>query len=221
MLPIQSQFELGTRSDTTLVRFAKEGDAAAFEELVRRHTLMIQRVAAHITNSREDAEDIAQEAFLKAFQNLQTFEERARFSTWLTRISINQALMKVRRPRRSPMISIDDERGEFRSLEHNFTDGRSDPEQIVQRTQLTGILQRELDALPYAHRVVLLMRDIEGLSTLDTAEALALSVSSVKSRLLRARLRLRKNLGPHFGRSRVATVVPQITEAIRNESRAA
>jgi RNA polymerase sigma-70 factor (ECF subfamily) len=219
MLPIESQVELGT-CDTILVRLAKQGEVAAFEQLVRRHTSLIQRVATHITNSREDAEDIAQETFLKAFQNLQTFEERARFSTWLTRIAINQSLMKVRRPRRRPMVSIDDEKGEFRSLEYKFTDGRSDPAQIVERTQMREMLQRELDALPHAHRVVLVMRDIEGFSTLDTAKALELSASSVKSRLLRARLKLRKNLRPRFGRSPVVAIAAQITEPIRDESQA-
>jgi RNA polymerase sigma-70 factor (ECF subfamily) len=119
------------------------------------------------------------------------------------------------------MVSIDDEKGEFRSLEYKFTDGRSDPAQIVERTQMREMLQRELDALPHAHRVVLVMRDIEGFSTLDTAKALELSASSVKSRLLRARLKLRKNLSPRFGRSPVVAIAAQITEPIRDESQAA
>jgi hypothetical protein len=88
MMSMEVQPEVDTRDDFALVHYAKRGDVEAFEELIRRHTQMILRVAAHITNSREDAEDVAQEAFLKAYQNLQFFEERSRFSTWLTRTAM-------------------------------------------------------------------------------------------------------------------------------------
>ena len=145
----------------SLVHYAKRGTVEAFEELIRRHTEMILRVATHITNSREDAEDVAQEAFLRAFRNLQFFEERSRFSTWLTRIAINESLIMLRR-RRASMISIDDEQGEFRSLEYQLTDGRPNPEQIFSRIQISETLQRALDSLPYPYRVVFECETLKG-----------------------------------------------------------
>jgi len=221
MMPEMEQMQAGSCDDVLLVRYAKLGNVEAFEELIRRHTDMIRRVAWQITNSREDAEDVAQEAFLKAYQNLQHFEERSRFSTWLTRIAINEALIQLRRPRRTSMISIDDEEGEFRSLEFQFTDGRPDPEQICCRAQINETLQKTLDSLPHAYRVVFLMRDVEGLSTLDTAEVLEMSVPSVKARLLRARHKLREGLKPHFKRARAATACSSAPDQILDESRAA
>jgi RNA polymerase sigma-70 factor (ECF subfamily) len=173
--------------DLSLVHFAKRGDMAAFEELIKRHTMMIFRVATHLAASAEDAEEVVQDAFLKAFHHLQHFEERARFSTWLTRIAINEALARRRRSRRCPTVSIEDEIGGNRLLGDGIADWRSNPEQIYNTAQLREILQHALATLPDASRVVFLMRDVEGLSTADTAELLGLSVPSVKARLLRAR----------------------------------
>jgi RNA polymerase sigma-70 factor (ECF subfamily) len=201
----KAQLEFGSHDDITLVNNAKQGDIEAFEELIGRHTDMIFCVAMQITRSHEDAEDVAQNAFLKAFQHLQHFEERARFSTWLTRIAINEALMKLRRPRRVPMISIDNEAEEFGSVADKIADCKPNPEQVYSRVQLKGILQQALASLPDAYRVVFQMREVEGLSTADTAELLELSVPSVKARLLRARRKLRKGLSHHIDHSRSAT----------------
>jgi RNA polymerase sigma-70 factor (ECF subfamily) len=220
MMPNEVQLEVGACDDVSLVHNAKRGNVDAFEELIRRHTEMILRVATHITTSREDAEDVAQEAFLKAFQNLKFFEERARFSTWLTKIAINESLIKLRR-RRASMVSIDEDGGEFRSLEYKLIDGQPNPEQVFSTTQLSEALERALDTLPPPYRVVFEMRDVQGKSTLDTAEVLELSVPSVKARLLRARLKLRKCLGPHFERRRAITASSLATEQRLNESRAA
>jgi RNA polymerase sigma-70 factor (ECF subfamily) len=196
----ETQPELGRRDDVSLVRSAKQGEMAAFEELVARHTDMILRIATHITNSREDAEDAVQEAFLNAYLHLQHFEERSRFSTWLTRIAINEALGKLRRSRRAPQLSIDEEIGECGPPADGVSDWISNPEEMYGRTQLRRILQEAVASLPDAYRVVFLMRDVEGLSTADASEALGLTVPSVKARLLRARLKLRKGLSPHFER---------------------
>lgn len=211
----------GTRDDVTLVRSAKQGDMAAFEELVNRHTDMILRVAMHITNLREDAEEAAQDAFLKAFQHLQSFEERARFSTWLTRIAVNEALIRLRRPQRTRTVSINSEADEFRSLGDEIVDGRPNPEQAYRGTQLREALQTALTSLSDKYRVVFLMRDVEGFSTLDTAEMLELSVPSVKARLLRARLKLRECLSPYFERREPGTSCPLALEQASDELRAA
>jgi len=221
MMLKKAQPEFGTHDDVALVRSAKQGDMAAFEELVNRHTDMILRVAMHITNSHEDAEEAVQDAFLKAFQHLQSFEERARFSTWLTRIAINEALIRLRRPQRTRTVSIDNEAEEFRSLGDQIVDGRPNPEQAYRGTQLREALHTALTSLSDKYRVVFLMRDVEGFSTLDTAEMLKLSVPSVKARLLRARLKLRECLSPYLQRGEAGTSSSLAPERASDELRAA
>jgi RNA polymerase sigma-70 factor (ECF subfamily) len=215
MMPKKTQPESGAGDDLALVRCAKRGDVPAFEELIRRNTEMILRIAIRITGSHEDGEDVVQDASLQAFRRLETFEERARFSTWLTRIVINAALMKLRTLRRFPLISTDAEGEGFPSLWETIADWRSNPERDYSATELRLALQTALIALPYAQRVVVLMRDVEGLSTVDTADALELSIPSVKSRLLRARLQLRKTLRPYL------SGVASATTLSRREQRAA
>ena len=185
--------------DLTLVHASKSGDIAAFEELVARYTVLIFRVAMPIVGSREDAEDIVQETFLKAFKHLQGFEERARFSTWLTKIAVNTAL-KRRDIRRSMTISMDQEADEGGTLADKIADWKPNPEQLYGKTELRKILQRALVSLPASYRVVFLLRDVEGLSTAETADILRLSISKVKMRLFRARLKLRECLSQYFAR---------------------
>jgi RNA polymerase sigma-70 factor (ECF subfamily) len=216
----RTQQEIDTSGDLALVHAAKQGDVAAFEELVHRHTPMIFRVAMHIMNSREDAEDIVQDAFLKAFQHLQRFEERSRFSTWLTRIAVNAALMKLRSSRRVTTISIDEEPEEGSTLAEKIADWKPNPEQLYSRTELRQILQRALASLPHSYRVVFLLRDVEGVSIADTAEMLGFSVPNVKARLFRARLKLREHLSQYFERGGSATESPLPLKRIVRELRA-
>jgi RNA polymerase sigma-70 factor (ECF subfamily) len=201
----KTQCELDASDDVALVHAAKQGDMAAFEQLVKRHTALIFRVAMHIMASREDVEDIVQDAFLSAFQHLQRFEERARFSTWVARIAVNTALMKLRSLRRVTTISIDQEAEEGGALADKVADWKPNPEQLYSRAELREILQQALASLPDGYRVVFLLRDVEGLSVADTAEMLGLSIPNVKARLFRARLKLRERLSPYFERSRNAT----------------
>ncbi len=198
MLTLMTQRDMQTDEDMVFVRAAKKGDMAAFEKLITRHSAMIFRVTMHILNSREDTEDVIQEVFLRAFQNLNTFEERSLFSTWLTRIAVNSALTKLRTLRRSRMESLDDDSEDSSALIDTFADWRPNPEQLYRGTELREILLQALTSLPEACRVVFLLRDIEGLSTAETAEMLDLSVNNVKSRLLRARLKLRARLSTYF-----------------------
>ena len=199
------QRELNPSDDLALVDAAKQGDMAAFEQLVKRHTAMIFRVAMHIMASPEDAEEVVQDAFLRAFQHLQDFEGRARFSTWLTRIAVNAALMKLRNLRRATTISLDQEADDGSTLADKVADWKPNPEQLFSRTELREILQRALASLPHSYRVVFLLRDVEGLSVADTAEMLGLSIPNVKARLFRARLKLREQLSRYFERGRNAT----------------
>ena len=181
-----------------LVAAAKAGDISAFETLVGRYERKIFRLTQNITQNREDAEDAMQEAFLKAFEHLSEFQGNSRFYTWLVRIAVNQALMKLRK-RRPNQISLDEEvdTGED-TMPREVEDWGPSPEAAL-RTDRTGrdssTVIGELDP-PF--RTVFQLRDIEELSTEETAEALGLSVPAVKSRLLRARLKLRQKLNLIF-----------------------
>src|SRR5271170_2227795 len=182
-----------------LVRRAKRGDDSAFEELVRRYDRNIFRIAQHITQNREDAEDVVQDAFLKAYGNLAQFQEQSKFYTWLVRIAVNEALMKLRRRRPERTVSLDQEvRTEEDSMPREVADWSPNPEQQYNQSELREILSKTIQGLPPGFRTVFVLRDVEGLSTEETAEALDLSIPAVKSRLLRARLQLRERLGRFF-----------------------
>lgn len=187
-------------SEMALVHAAKDGDMSAFEELLRRSQAMVFRVAQHITGSREETEEVTQEAYLKAFQNLERFEERSRFSTWVTRITVNIALMRLRHRRGHAIVPMSNQDAQAAdAVPQEVVDWRPNPEQLYGRHELREILARALAKLPQHYSTVFLLRDVEGFSTAETAEALDLSVTTVKTRLLRARLQLRERLSRHFG----------------------
>ncbi len=185
--------------ELALVRAAKQGDDSAYEELVRRYERNVFRIAQHITQNREDAEDVVQEAFLKAYTNLARFQEQSKFYTWLVRIAVNEALMKLRRRKPERTVSLDEDiQTEEDSVPREIADWSPNPEQQYGQAELREILTKTVQGLPAGFRTVFVLRDVEGLSTEETAEALDLSVPAVKSRLLRARLQLRERLGKYF-----------------------
>ncbi len=186
--------------ESALVAAAKSGDISAFETLVGRYERKIFRLAQNITQNREDAEDAMQESFLKAYEHLGEFQGNSRFYTWLVRIAVNQALMKLRR-RRPNVVSLDQEldTGED-MMPREVEDWGPSPEERYGQTELSGILGKVIGELDPPFRIVFQLRDIEELSTEETAEALSLSVPAVKSRLLRARLKLREKLNQYFRR---------------------
>ena len=198
-MPVDSQ--LGVVDETALVALAREGDARAFSELVRRYEGKIFRLAQHITQNREDAEDVLQETFLKAYEHLDQFQGNSKFYTWIVRIAVNQALMKLRRRKSDKSVSLDEtiDTGED-VVVREIAAWDPNPEQRYSREELSGILSSAVDSLAPPYRAVFVLRDIEDLSTEETAEALNLSVPAVKSRLLRARLQLRDKLTRFFKR---------------------
>lgn len=203
MPAIQSTAAEVEHPDVALVARAKQGDTSAFEQLVRQYERQIFRVAHHITQNREDAEDVMQDAFLKSYQNLDRFQGDSRFYTWLVRIAVNEALMKLRK-RRPNQVSLDEpltdgdgEDSVFREIE----DWGPSPEKKFAQTELNEILNSVISDLDPLFRVAFLLRDVEGLSTEETANILGISVAAVKSRLLRARLKLRQKLNKYFRRS--------------------
>ena len=189
-------------NETTLVAEARAGNAAAFTTLVNQYDRNIYRLALNITGHREDAEDVLQEAFLKAYTNLDRFEGNSRFYTWLVRIAVNEALMKLRKRRSGREVSLDEpvEGGDNDSLPREIEAWGDNPEQRFQKSELQDILTGAVNSLPPHFRTVFVLRDVENFSTEETAEMLGLSVPAVKSRLLRARLKLRQRLNKYFRR---------------------
>jgi len=184
--------------EPALVAAAKAGDISAFETLVGRYERKIFRLAQNITQNREDAEDAMQEAFLKAYEHLADFEGNSRFYTWLVRIAVNQALMKLRK-RRPNVVSLDEEVDTGEDLiPREVEDWGPSPEERYEQSEMGEILSNAVADLDPTFRIVFQLRDIEELSTEETAEVLGLSVPAVKSRLLRARLKLRQKLNRFF-----------------------
>jgi len=199
MATIQKRAAEGVTEEMALVHAAKSGDLEAFSQLVHRYDRNIFRIAQHITHNEEDAQDVVQDAFLKAYQNLEQFQENSKFYTWLVRIAVNEALMKLRKRRTDRTVSLDEDvETEEGSMPREVADWSPNPEQLYGQSELGDILKKTIQGLPPGFRTVFVLRDVEGLSTEETAEMLDLSVPAVKSRLLRARLQLRERLTRYF-----------------------
>lgn len=190
--------------DAELVRRAQAGNLAAFEELVNRHERRIYTLALRIVQNPHDAEDVTQQAFISALEGLARFREEATFATWLNRIATYAALKIVRKRQGLDTISFDaatEPREEYVAIPHPefIADWRDSPEQLVERNETRRLLDAALAELDEKHRLVFVLRDVEGLSVKETAAALGLSEANVKVRLLRARLQLREDLTRRFG----------------------
>ena len=201
---IQTNVTGDASEELQLVQAAKRGDISAFEQLVKRYDRNVFRIAQHITQNREDAEDVVQDAFLKAYQNLKQFQGNSKFYTWLVRIAVNEALMKLRKRKSSKTVSMDEDvETEDGSVPREIADWSPNPEQLFKQSELNEILTKTIQGLPAGFRTVFVLRDVEGLSTEETADMLGLSIPAVKSRLLRARLQLRDRLTRFFKKSKV------------------
>jgi RNA polymerase sigma-70 factor, ECF subfamily len=198
---IQLEVSAMASDDLSLVRASKNGDVAAFEHLVKRYDRKLLRIAQSVTHNTEDAQDAVQEAFLKAFQNLGQFREESQFSTWLIRITLNQSLMKLRKLRALREVPPDEDlQADGDMLPMEIADWAPNPEQRYWASELRSILVKALEELRPILRVVFVLRDIEGLSTAETAEVLNLSHAAVKARLWRGRLQLRERLNKYFSK---------------------
>jgi len=186
--------------DSGLVARLKRGDAQAFEELVRSYSGRLLRAARRILASDEDARDAVQDAFVAAFRAVAGFEASARLSTWLHRIVINASLMKLRTRRRKPEEEIEQYLPRF--LEDGHQTPPSEPwtepaDAMLEREELRRLVRASIERLPESYRTVLVLRDLEELSTEETAEMLGASPNAVKIRLHRARQALRTLLDPY------------------------
>src|SRR6266850_5355951 len=187
--------------DLSLIIASRNGDASAFEELVKKYDRKLYKIAQGITQSNEDAEEAVQSTFLKAYQNLHRFQGNAKFSTWLIRIAMNESFMKLRKRRGILEQSIDSNvlsDSDSTRLPFDVADWAPNPEAQYRATELREILISTLQRLTPALKIVFVLRDIEEYSLSETSEILNLSATAVKTRLSRARLQLREELSKYF-----------------------
>lgn len=194
----------GPLNDDELVRRAKAGELAAFELLVARHEPRVYSLARRILRQEQDAEDVTQQTFLSALEHLKGFREEASFSTWLLRVATHAALKVIRKRKGLPTVSLEAEtepQEGYDTVPHPeyIADWRESPEQLVGRHETRWLIDEALSELDEKHRVIFLLRDVEGLSVRETAETLGISEGNVKVRLLRARLQLRERLTQALG----------------------
>jgi RNA polymerase sigma-70 factor (ECF subfamily) len=183
--------------EKVLLKRLQEGDRAAFAQLVEKHSPRIYGQALRMMQDPAEAEEILQETFLQVVRHIEDFRGQSQLGTWLYRIATNQALMRLRR-RRPPSIPKDDAGHDGLETLLPSADWSKRPEAELLGQEAREEMERAIAELPDTLRIVFLMRDVEGLSTAETAEALGLSISAVKSRLLRARLKLRNELSAYF-----------------------
>ena len=202
--PQTSAFEASRHEDFHLVQIAKEGDLEAFEALTTRYERKIYSLALRLLRQQQDAEDVTQQTLLSALENLKGFRGDASVSTWLLRIATHAALKVIRKRKGLELVSLDaaaearDENGPVPHPEY-IADWRQSPEELVQKNEINHLLDEALAQLDEKHRLVFLLRDMEGFSVKETAAALGLTEANTKVRLLRARLQLRELLTRSLG----------------------
>ena len=190
--------------DAELVRLAKAGDLGAFEAVTYRYEQGVYGLAMRMLRQEQDAEDVTQQTFLSVLENLEGFRGEASFSTWVLRIASHAALKIIRKRKGLNTVSLEEATepsDDFNSIPHPefIADWRQSPEHLVEQNEVRRLLDDALTRLDEKHRLVFLLRDVEGLSVRETADALELSEGNVKVRLLRARLQLREDLTRVFG----------------------
>lgn len=190
-----------TLSDADVVRRVRGGEPALFEILMRRHNQRLYRAARSVVKDELEAEDVMQQAYVNAYTHLDQFEERSLFSTWMTRITLNEAFARRRKQQRTVSIAdlqagADSERGAHMD---RFRSPGPDPERQAYAGELHRVLEDAVDALPDAYRTVFMLRDVEGLSTSETGDGLGIGEEAVKTRLHRARAMIRRSMTERLG----------------------
>jgi RNA polymerase sigma-70 factor (ECF subfamily) len=190
----QSISETTPADERLLVAQAKAGRTSAFGELYERHRQKIYRTSLRILRNQEDAEDSAQRSFQRAFTNLSRFREDSAFSTWVTRIAINEALMLLRRRRANPQLPENTSHGDEESPSFDLRDEGPTPEEILAKNELRAAVTQAISHLRESLRIVVFHRELQGLTSTETARILGLSVAAVKARTFHARRHLRRHL---------------------------
>jgi RNA polymerase sigma-70 factor (ECF subfamily) len=193
-------------SDDVLVRWCQRGDNEAFAELMKRHRSAAMKLALSILRDRSDAEDEVQNAFWKAYEHIEQFQQDAKFSTWFTRIVVNQCLMRLRQIRRARFFYVDETVVGEDVMSLDLPDDALSPEERVGQAEVGQVLDDEIRRIPPLLRTVFLLRDVQNKPMPDVAAELGISVAAAKSRLLRARAEIRSRLEKHCGRVGAATL---------------
>jgi RNA polymerase sigma-70 factor (ECF subfamily) len=183
--------------DGEIVRRVRAGDRALFEILMRRHNQQIYRAARAIVKDESEVEDVMQQAYINAYTHLDQFEERSQFSTWLTRIAVNEAI--ARRQKRRTVLSMTENVDERGADAVEMTSSQPTPEHQAYARELQQVLEEAVDELPETYRAVFMLREIEGLSTSETGQGLGLGEEAVKTRLHRARAMIRRSVTSRIG----------------------
>jgi RNA polymerase sigma-70 factor (ECF subfamily) len=186
-------------TDAEVVDRVRRGETALFEILMRRHNQRVYRIARAVVKDEAEAEDVMQQAYINAFVHLKQFEDRSQFSTWLTRITLYEALSRRRKVRPQQLASGLDEGENLRDDMESLTSSQPDPERQAYAGELGRILEAAVDALPETYRAVFMLREIEGLTTIETASGLDLGEEAVKTRLHRARAMVRRTITKRLG----------------------
>ncbi len=184
-------------SDEDIVRRVVAGESALYEVLMRRYNQRLYRTARSILRNDVEAEDVTQEGYVRAYEHLNQFAGDAKFSTWLTKIVVYEALARLRREERSS--NLDSILRSDGGTEANMTSGIRDPERIAYNDELRLVLEGAIDSLPETYRIVFILRAVEGMSVAETAECLDIGLEAVKTRLFRAKALLRSNLQQRAG----------------------
>jgi RNA polymerase sigma-70 factor (ECF subfamily) len=203
---MQNRTSFRDMADDELVTLCQQGNQGAFDELMRRHQISAMKVAVSIVRDRQDAEDEVQNAFWKAYEHINQFQRDAKFSTWLTRIVVNQCLMRLRRARRARFAYIDDAQSDDITAA-DLKDLGPSPESVLGLTEVAAVLEFEIKRTPPLLRNVFLLRDVENKPMPEVAAKLGISVAAAKSRLLRARAELRSRMRRHYGDMGPATLM--------------
>jgi RNA polymerase sigma-70 factor (ECF subfamily) len=187
------------RSETEIIAAILAGETQLYHELIRPHERSVYLMALSYMKNEADAEDVAQEAFIKAFRNLSTFRGDAKFSTWLISITLNEARNRLRRQSVVRMQSLDEPPGKDSAVSPALLrDWREIPSEAVEREEVRTLIKKAVESLPEIYRQVFLLRDVEELDVNETAQTLSISISNVKVRLHRARMMLQKELAPQL-----------------------
>lgn len=199
-IAVQKPADTGDERAQSLIARIRNGESSLFAELVKPYERRVYVTALALLRNEADAQDVAQEAILKAFMYLRQFRGESRFSTWLIQITVNEARMRQRKQHADlfePLVeSHDDEEGAY--TPRDFADWREIPSEALEKSEFRAILAKALASLGQIYREVFLLRDVEHMSIEETAQALSITAASVKTRLLRARLMLRDILAPAF-----------------------
>jgi RNA polymerase sigma-70 factor (ECF subfamily) len=201
---VRAEAPTGAVSDDELVARARDRDLGAFETLVERHEERLYRVAMRLLRNENDAQEVLQDALVSAWQNLGSFAGRSQFGSWVYRVTVNAALMLLRTRRRRPTVSVEEmtptalDAAVSQSQLGSTSDWSKRPDEQLQSGELKQHVEAALDTLPEILRLVFVLRDVEGLSTEETADVLGISIPNVKTRLHRARLALRGAIGEYF-----------------------